>query len=114
MPDKCICCLSVEDIVMFAPSVGLKQTVDNFLALFTIMGRPAGTKIQEDQMPKKMIELQEALKALNGDRDVNAHDITNCPDKTLRNRATTAMVRTSSTEERVLLTRQALALRVGS
>ena len=83
-------------------SVGLKQTVDNFLALFTIMpGRPAGPKIQEDQMPKKMIELQEALKALNGDRDVKAHDITNCPDKTLRNRATTAMVRTLSTEQRV-------------
>jgi hypothetical protein len=72
----------------------------NFLALFTIMGRPAGQKIKEDQMPKKMIELQEALKALNGDREVSAHDITTMADKTLRNRATNAMVRTLSTDQK--------------
>jgi hypothetical protein len=73
----------------------------NFLALFTIMGRPAGKTIKEDQMPKKMIELQEALKALNGDREVSAQDITTMADKTLRNRATNAMVRTLSAPQQV-------------
>jgi hypothetical protein len=98
----CVDVYDVEDIVMFAPSVGLKQPVDNFLALFTIMGRPAGQqKIKENQMPKKMIELQEALKALNGDRDVRAEDITKMSDKTLRNRAQNAMVRTLPPDQKI-------------
>ena len=52
-----------------------------------------------------MKELEEALKALNGDRVVNASDITNCPDKGLRNRATTAMVRTLSVDQKVSYSR---------
>ena len=52
-----------------------------------------------------MKELEDALKALNGDRVVNAEDITSCPDKGLRNRATTAMVRTLSVEQKVSYSR---------
>ena len=91
-------------IVTFALSVGLKQKLDKFVALCT-MGRPAGSRIAAEEMPKKMKELEDALKALNGDRVVNAEDITNCPDKGLRNRATTAMVRTLSVEQKVSYSR---------
>jgi len=92
-------------IVTFALSVGLKQKLDKFVALCTMPGRPAGTRIAAEQMPKKMKELEEALKALNGDRVVSAEDITNCADKRLRNRATTAMVRTLSVEQKVSYSR---------
>ena len=92
-------------IVTFALSVGLKQKLDKFVALCTMPGRPAGSRIAAEEMPKKMKELEDALKALNGDRVVNAEDITNCPDKGLRNRATTAMVRTLSVEQKVSYSR---------
>jgi len=92
-------------IVTFALSVGLKQKLDKFVALCTMPGRPAGTRIAAEQMPKKMKELEEALKALNGDRVVSAEDITNCADKGLRNRATTAMVRTLSVDQTVSYSR---------
>ena len=52
-----------------------------------------------------MKELEEAIKALNGDRDVTAQDITDCADKTLRNRATTAMVRTLSVDQKISYSR---------
>ena len=56
--------------------------------------------IQADVLPKKMQELAEALKTLNPGRDVTAEDIAKVPDKSLRNRAMSAMVRTLSPEQK--------------
>ena len=59
-------------------------------------GRSIGKNLHADQLPKKMQELAKALKTLNPGRDVTAEDVATAPDKALRNRAMTAMVRTLS------------------